>query len=70
LQSRLAAVGQDVDRLRQTGLYGTPSEILDRLSDYHKAGSRRVYLQVLDLSDLDHIRELGESVLPHARSLV
>lgn len=27
-------------------------------------GARRVYLQVLDLADLDHIRLLGEQVGP------
>jgi len=28
-------------------------------------GADTIYLQVLDLKDLDHIRLLGESVLPH-----
>ena len=29
-------------------------------------GTQRVYLQVLDLSDLEHIREIAHSVLPAA----
>jgi hypothetical protein len=29
-----------------------------------EAGAQRVYLQVLDLADLDHIHLLGAEVLP------
>jgi len=58
-----------VDELREHGLCGTPAEILDRLAQYHAIGTKRVYLQVLDLSDLDHIREIGQGVLPGATAL-
>jgi len=66
LHKRAAAIGRQVDELREHGLCGTPAEILERLRQYHAVGSRRVYLQILDLSDLDHIREIAESVLPAA----
>jgi len=29
-------------------------------------GAERFYLQILDLSDLDHLRLVAEQVLPHA----
>ncbi len=48
--------------LRQNGLTGTPAEILDKISSYARAGAQRVYLQILDLSDLEHLRLLADEV--------
>lgn len=62
---RAAAIGREVDELRENGLAGTPAEIIDKLGTYAEAGAERVYLQVLDLSDLDHLRLVAEDVLPH-----
>jgi F420-dependent oxidoreductase-like protein len=69
LRRRAAAIGREVDELREHGLCGTPAEILDKLGQYHAIGTGRVYLQVLDLSDLDHIREIARGVLPGATGL-
>ncbi len=58
---RAAAISRDVDQLREdTPLVGTPSEIVDRLAPFIEAGVQRVYLQVLDLSDLDHLELFAE----------
>ena len=69
LQKRAAAIGREVDELREHGLCGTPAEVLKRLAEYHAIGTQRVYLQVLDLADLDHIREIAQGVLPGATAL-
>jgi F420-dependent oxidoreductase-like protein len=69
LHKRAAAIGREVDELREHGLCGTPAEVLDRLAQYHAIGTGRVYLQVLDESDLDHIREIAQGVLPGATRL-
>lgn len=63
---RAAAIGREVAELRQNGLAGSPAEILDKLAVFAGAGAQRFYLQVLDLSDLDHLRLVAEEVLPHA----
>ncbi|MET0703131.1 MAG: LLM class F420-dependent oxidoreductase [Mycobacterium sp.] len=61
---RAAAIGRDVDQLRQdTPLVGTPAEIVDALDAFAEAGVQRVYLQVLDLSDLDHLELFAEGVV-------
>ena len=53
---RAGAIRREVDELREnTPLVGTPAEIADRLAPFIEAGLERVYLQVLDLSDLDHL---------------
>ncbi|MGQ0846249.1 MAG: LLM class F420-dependent oxidoreductase [Sporichthyaceae bacterium] len=63
---RAAAIGREVDELRQNGLCGTPAEVLDKLGAYAEAtGIGRIYLQVLDVSDLAHLELIGAEVEPH-----
>lgn len=63
---RAASIGRDVAELRENGLAGTPQEIVDKLATFAEAGVERVYLQVLDLSDLDHLELVARDVMPHA----
>ena len=67
--ARAASIGREVDELRDHGLCGTPDEVLAKLATYGEAGSARVYLQILDLLDVDHLALIGEEVLPHCSSL-
>jgi F420-dependent oxidoreductase-like protein len=60
---RAENIGRDVSELRRNGLAGTPSEVLDKMASFVAAGVQRFYLQVLDLSDLDHLRLVAEEVL-------
>ncbi|MGN9808966.1 LLM class F420-dependent oxidoreductase [Micromonospora sp. BQ11] len=61
---RAAAIGRDPDELRANGLAGTPAEVVDRIGAYAETGSSRLYLQVLDLADLDHLDLVAADVLP------
>jgi F420-dependent oxidoreductase-like protein len=63
LARRAGRIGQGVEHLREHALCGSPAEVLDKLATYAEAGATRVYLQVLDMDDLDHIRLLGDQVL-------
>jgi F420-dependent oxidoreductase-like protein len=60
---RAAAIGREVSELRQNAVAGTPAEVLDKLGEYAEVGITRAYLQVLDMTDLDHVRLLGAEVL-------
>jgi F420-dependent oxidoreductase-like protein len=63
VRRRAAAISREADELRaNTPLVGTPAEIVDRLAPYIEAGVQRVYLQLLDLSDLDHIELFATEV--------
>lgn len=62
IQRRADAIGRDVDELRENGAAGTTEEVIAKLKAYADAGVQRMYLQVLDLSDLDHIAMTGEDV--------
>ena len=64
LARRAAAIGRDVDELREHGVAGTPAEAADIIGRYVEAGSQRFYLQVLDLSDLDHLDLVASEVAP------
>ncbi|MEV6496971.1 LLM class F420-dependent oxidoreductase [Streptomyces prunicolor] len=59
---RAAAIGREVDELKENGLAGTPSEVVDKIGRYAEVGSRRFYLQVLDLADLDHLELISAQV--------
>ncbi|HTC81420.1 MAG TPA: LLM class F420-dependent oxidoreductase [Acidimicrobiia bacterium] len=61
---RAAAIGRDPAELRRDGACGTPDEVAARLRSYRDAGAGRMYLQVLDLTDLDHLRLVAEEVVP------
>ncbi len=61
---RAVAIGRDVAGAKTSGIAGTPAEVIDRIGRYRDAGAETVYLQVLDLHDLDHLRLLAAEVVP------
>jgi F420-dependent oxidoreductase-like protein len=69
ISARAAAIGRSVDDLRANGLCGTPDELVAKLAGFADAGAGRVYLQVLDVHDLDHLELIAREVLPGASDL-
>ncbi|WP_128374843.1 LLM class F420-dependent oxidoreductase [Streptomyces cavernae] len=59
---RAAAIGREVEELKTNGLAGTPDEVVDKMGRYAEIGSRRLYLQILDLDDLDHLELISTAV--------
>ncbi|MCY0932206.1 LLM class F420-dependent oxidoreductase [Streptomyces sp. H27-H1] len=59
---RAAAIGRDVAELKANGLAGSPAEVVDRIGAYGAVGSSRLYLQLLDLADLDHLELISAQV--------
>lgn len=62
---RAEAIGREPDELRQNGVAGTPQEAIETIGRYAALGSERIYLQTLDLQDLDHLRLVAADVMPH-----
>lgn len=62
---RAAAIGREPAELRENGAAGTVDEVIAKIASYRDAGAQRVYLQVLDLSDLDHLHLVAEAVAPN-----
>jgi alkanesulfonate monooxygenase SsuD/methylene tetrahydromethanopterin reductase-like flavin-dependent oxidoreductase (luciferase family) len=62
VRRRADAIGRDPDDLRATELGGTPAEVVDRIGELAAIGASRVYLQMLDLKDLDHLELVAAEV--------
>jgi F420-dependent oxidoreductase-like protein len=61
---RAAAIGLQPAQAREHGLGGTPGEVVAKIAEFTEIGAERVYLQVLDLSDLDHLALIASDVAP------
>ncbi len=64
LARRASRIGREVEELREDGAAGTPAEVVARIREYAAVGASRIFLQVLDVDDLDHVALLGAAVLP------
>jgi F420-dependent oxidoreductase-like protein len=64
LKRRAEAIGRDVAELRANAIAGTAAEVVDLIGEYAAAGASRLYLQVLDLTDLDHLELVATEVMP------
>jgi F420-dependent oxidoreductase-like protein len=63
-ERRADAIGRAPDELRKSGAAGLPGEVVETLIAYGDAGAETVYLQVLDLEDLEHLNLLAAEVMP------
>jgi alkanesulfonate monooxygenase len=64
VRRRADAIGRDVEELRRNGLAGTPAEVVDRLGQWReRTGAERIYLQMLDMTDLAHTELVAAEVM-------
>jgi F420-dependent oxidoreductase-like protein len=64
VRRRAEAIGRDPAELRANGAAGTPEQVIDTIGRYAEVGVQRLYLQVLDLADLDHLDLVAQEVAP------
>jgi F420-dependent oxidoreductase-like protein len=64
VRRRARAIGQDPSELVADALGGTPAQVLDKIERFSAIGVSRLYLQTLDLSDLDHLELVADAILP------
>ncbi len=62
---RAAAIGREPEELRENGAAGTPDEVAATLRAWADVGAERIYLQVMDLGDLDHLDLIAREVAPN-----
>jgi F420-dependent oxidoreductase-like protein len=67
IRRRTTAIG--ADQSRPGDLTGSPEQVLDQLGQLAEIGAERVYLQLLDLEDLDQVALVAAEVLPAALGL-
>ena len=74
LERRCAAAGIDPGRAGAAAeegvLVGTPSQVVEKLQRVADLGTRRVYLQCMDMTDLEHLDLIAAEVLPHVTDTV
>jgi F420-dependent oxidoreductase-like protein len=61
---RSERIGRTSGQMRATGIAGTAGEVVDTLGWLAGLGASRVYLQVLDLHDLDQLAFIASDVVP------
>ncbi|MER8002608.1 MULTISPECIES: LLM class F420-dependent oxidoreductase [unclassified Streptomyces] len=64
---RAAAIGREVEELKTNGLAGSPAEVVDKIGRYEETGSSRIYLQFMDLDDLDQLELISHEVQSQLR---
>jgi alkanesulfonate monooxygenase len=63
ISRRAANIKRNGEELSQNGLAGTPAQLIEKIATYRTLGVSRIYLQVLDISDLDHVALIADEVL-------
>jgi F420-dependent oxidoreductase-like protein len=65
VRRRAAAIGREVEEMRENGgIVGTPAEAVETIKKYAEAGASRLFIQALDLSDIDHLDLVAAEVAP------
>lgn len=67
IEHRASRIGREVTELRANGLAGTVDEVIEKIQSFAAIGAQRMYLQVLDLADLDHLNLVAEQVMAQVK---
>lgn len=68
-ERRAASSGRELERLRETGIAGTVDEVIERMRWAAAQGVETLYVQFLDLHDLEHLELAGRELIPVAAEL-
>jgi F420-dependent oxidoreductase-like protein len=52
---------------RKPAFFGTPDQVVDRIGQFAEAGASRMFLQIMDMSDLDQLDVIAGDVVPQLR---
>lgn len=61
-ERRAQVIGREPDELREHGIAGTVDQAIEAIARAQSQGAQRLYLQVLDLADLDHLELIAAEV--------
>jgi F420-dependent oxidoreductase-like protein len=64
VRRRAAAIDRSASELRRDQLGGTVEEVVDKIGRFGEVGASRIYLQMLDVHDLDQLRLVAAEVVP------
>lgn len=61
---RAGRLGRTPEELAAAGVAGTVDQVIDKIKTFAALGASRLYLQCLDLSDLDQLHLVAERIMP------
>ncbi|MCI2957142.1 TIGR03560 family F420-dependent LLM class oxidoreductase [Agromyces atrinae] len=61
---RVQAIGREPETFRENSLGGTPQQVIDTIGRLADDGVDTLYVQIMDLHDLDHLELIAAEVLP------
>jgi F420-dependent oxidoreductase-like protein len=64
LRQRAERLGRELEELRANGLAGSPGEVVDKIGAFAGTGASRMYLQLMDHTDLDQLELIAAEVAP------
>ena len=67
LRRRCEAVGIDPESPHDARLVGTPDEVAAKIERLRESGASRIYLQTIDMTDLDHLDLIARDVIARVR---
>lgn len=62
-ERRAAAIGREPNELLEHGIAGTVDQAIESIDRARQQGAQRLYLQVLDLADMDHLELIAADVV-------
>jgi len=65
--TRAEAIGRAPESMTEFDLGGTVAQVTDRIAALRDVGTDRLYIQIMDLHDLDHLELIAAEVLPTFR---
>ena len=65
---RQRILGPPVGAIPDQGMSGSPAYVAERLAEWIDAGADRIYIHLLDVDDVEHVRLLGEQIAPALRA--
>lgn len=69
LDRRAGWIGRTPEDLALAGIAGTPEAVLEKAGVFAAMGAERLYLQLLDVTDIDHLRAIADCLLPYLADL-
>jgi alkanesulfonate monooxygenase SsuD/methylene tetrahydromethanopterin reductase-like flavin-dependent oxidoreductase (luciferase family) len=66
-RARAERIAADPEQLRRSNLGGTVAEVTDRVGRLRDLGASRVYFQLMDPTDEEHLELLATEVVPAFR---
>jgi F420-dependent oxidoreductase-like protein len=68
VRRRQRILSRPIGAIPDQGLAGSPAYVAERLAEWIDAGADRIYIHLLDVDDVEHVRLLGEQIAPSLRS--